>query len=239
LQNGDAGKVNLPEDDPTIVSLLINYMYECEYEPKLPDVKVFDEVLSRVIVTGVMMEDTYNYEFPHTCENGCPEPHHAVCQHHVCGIDTCKDTCNNFVCKHCCPGYFGVRLPPDGDANQLLLHSKMYQMGDKYDVAGLKDLAREKFLRSCTEHWNSEYFAPAAQHAFSTTIDGDMGLREIIINLISEHMRLLNKPEVVALLDEFSGLAVGLLKKRAKDLGWISDEKDEKDKSDEKTKIKE
>jgi hypothetical protein len=34
-------------------------------------------------------------------------------------------------------------------------------------------------------------------------------------------MDLLNKPEIQALLNEFNGLAVGLLNLRAKELGWI------------------
>jgi hypothetical protein len=34
-------------------------------------------------------------------------------------------------------------------------------------------------------------------------------------------MVLLNKPEVEALLNEFNGLAVDLLKKRGKEMGWM------------------
>jgi hypothetical protein len=128
------------------------------------------------------------------------------------------------VCKECCPSYFGIRPAPKGDATQLLLHSKMYQMGDKYDVTGLKELAREKFMRSCMEYWDSEHFAPAAHHACSTTVEEDVGLRDVVIAVISEHMSLINKPELVASLHEFNGLAVGVLLKRAKESGWITDE---------------
>jgi hypothetical protein len=34
-------------------------------------------------------------------------------------------------------------------------------------------------------------------------------------------MALLKKPEVEALLTEFNGLALGLLKARATELGWV------------------
>jgi hypothetical protein len=113
-------------------------------------------------------------------------------------------------------------LPPaSSDASQLLLHAKMYEIGDKYDVIGLKQLAREKFLRAAAEYWNDEQFALAAHYAFSTTPEEDKGLRDVVNNTISMHMELLNKPAVEALLTEFNGLAVGLLKMRARDLGWI------------------
>jgi hypothetical protein len=96
----------------------------------------------------------------------------------------------------------------------------MYEVGDKYDVVGLKQLACEKFSGVCSEHWDSTEFAPAAHYAFSTTLENDTGLTRVIIRTVSENINLLNKPEVEALLNEFNGFAVGLLKMRATDLGW-------------------
>jgi hypothetical protein len=87
-------------------------------------------------------------------------------------------------------------------------------------LPAFKELAREKFGRACSMFWNDGYLTTAARHAFSTTVDEDTGLKEIIIQIISDHMNLLNKPEVITLIQEFSGLALGLLQKNAKDLGW-------------------
>lgn len=101
-----------------------------------------------------------------------------------------------------------------------MLHAQMYEVGDKYDVTGLKELAREKFLRACAKFWDDDLFAPAAHHAFTTAPEDDYGLRNVVSNIISQHMSLLDKPAVEALLAEFNGLALGLLKARAKDLGW-------------------
>lgn len=107
----------------------------------------------------------------------------------------------------------------DGGADQLLLHAKMYEIGDKYNVVGLKPLAQEKFARSCNLHWNTEHFAPAANYAFSTTPENDHGLRDIVSKTISDHIGLLNKPAVEAVLNEFNGLAVSVLKMKAKATG--------------------
>ncbi|EAT77701.2 hypothetical protein SNOG_14849 [Parastagonospora nodorum SN15] len=167
------GKIDLPEDEPAVVNLLIQYLYGGEYDPKLPDGGCSAEV-TEIQYTGDR-DSYYHYKFPHTCgSNGC-----------------------------------AARNSPDGNAEQLLLHAKMYEIGDKYDVIGLKQLAREKFLRASAKYWDSKHFAPAAHYAFSTTPEDDKGLRNAISNIVSQHMGLLNKPAVEALLTEFNGLAVG------------------------------
>jgi hypothetical protein len=142
-----------------------------------------------------------------------------VCPHHQCNKNTCRESCVDFICTICCPA---IVLPPaEGHASQLLLHAKMYEIADKYDVDGLKELVCEKFFRACALYWDDEHFAPAAYYAFTTTMDDDNGLREIVSKVISEHMVMLNKPAVLALLHEFQGLAVSILTLRATDLGWI------------------
>jgi len=88
----------------------------------------------------------------------------------------------------------------------------MYEIADKYEVRGLKDLAREKFQRSCKQFWDNDVFAVAAHHVFSTTPDSDKGLRDLVSLTISKHMCLMDKPEIEALLTEFNGLAFDLLK---------------------------
>lgn len=162
---------------------------------------------------------SYCYEFPHTCSySNCSI---YLCPHHYCGSHGYSKPCKEFICDACCPNATPASLPPAvGKADQLLLHAKMYEVADKYDVIGLKKIAREKFLRAAAHYWNSERFAPAAHYAFSTTPEEDKGLRDVVSNIVSKHMELLNKPAVEALLTEFNGLAVGLLKMRAKELGW-------------------
>lgn len=101
----------------------------------------------------------------------------------------------NFICPKCTSP-----LPPNGDGNQLILHTKMYEIGDKYDVLNLKNLAREKFLRACRQFWNDEKFPIAAAHALDTTLEKDMGLRSIICTTLANHKELLNKKAIQLLL---------------------------------------
>ncbi|KAF2846096.1 hypothetical protein T440DRAFT_511104 [Plenodomus tracheiphilus IPT5] len=202
------GNVDLSEDEPAIVKLLVQYLYEGLHGfPALG-------THSAPVFTGSRLS-RYYYEFPHTCSSRYPPPEHKVCDHHSCRSDPYDDECNDFVCKVCCPYW---SLPP---AETMLLHAKMYEIGDKYDVTGLKDLSKHNFHLSCISHWNDDTFASSAHYAFSTTPDEDKGLRDIVSQTIADHMVLLNKPAVEAILNEFNGLAVGILKTRAKDLGWI------------------
>jgi hypothetical protein len=96
----------------------------------------------------------------------------------------------------------------------------MYELADKYNVKGLKDLAKVKFERASTAFWNDDAFATAAHHVFSTTMEEDKGLRDVVSSTISSHMELIRKPEIQVLMTEFNGLALGILLKKADEHGW-------------------
>jgi hypothetical protein len=210
------GEIDLPEDDPAVIKLLIQYLYEGEYDPRLPD------WASDVVIAKPERPKTnpnglpYRYDFPHTC--GFDRQVHHVCPHHTCVQSMfgqpsgCGHSCNMFVCEAC-------KEPPPplpvlkGKSSQLLIHAKMYEIADKYQVLGLKGLVMEKFRRSSCRFWNDPYFVVAARHALSTTPDEDTGLRDIVVKTIAEHIStLIVKKDVDALLTEFNGLAYRLLK---------------------------
>jgi hypothetical protein len=220
-QEAADAKVDLPEDDPAIVTLLIQYIYEAEYEPMLVDSRKAFVTLVPAETTPVVRVNKqrgYHYTFPHSCDGPCDNA--RVCHHHNCN-STCGHDCSNFVCTLCCTWWGKPAIVKGAEhAAELLLHAKMYEIGDKYDVEGLKELAQEKFSWACSVYWDSEYFAPAAHYAFSTTPDEDTGLRDVVGETLFDHINLVDKPEVEAVLNEFNGLAVGLLKrtKRSKKL---------------------
>ncbi|KAJ4317373.1 hypothetical protein N0V94_004976 [Neodidymelliopsis sp. IMI 364377] len=162
----NSGIFDLPEDEPEVVKLLVQYLYEGEYDPALP-------------------------------------------------LEGEKGT--NFNCLKCNV----IPLPAlNGEPKQLLNHAKMYEIGDKYDVVGLKDLAREKFSRSCKHFWDDPIFAVAANHAFSTTVEEDTGLRSLVSSTVAEHMELVEKPEIAQLMAQFNGLAMSILQAGVKEQRW-------------------
>ncbi|KAL5115330.1 hypothetical protein ACEQ8H_006775 [Pleosporales sp. CAS-2024a] len=206
-QEHEEGRIDLPDDEPAMIKLMIDYIYSAEYEPFLP------RDISKIAAGDVRPK--------HSCKSGhmaCPNygSSRIVCLHHTCGV-SCAFTCTDFVCDTCHPP--PVIIP--GSSGQLLTHAKMYEMGDKYQVSGLKELSQFKFELACAKFWHDKVFAQAAAHAFSTTPEDDKGLRRIVIKTISEHMGLLKKKEVSALLMEFNGLAFGLLVEKAEKNGWL------------------
>ncbi|KAI4932152.1 uncharacterized protein J4E92_004051 [Alternaria infectoria] len=203
------GKVDLPEDDLHVVKLLVQYFYECEYSPELNElIRTFES--AKMPITN--RQPGYHYLFPHTCEPGCPPPHHSVCQHHTCVGETCKEKCVNFICKQCIKTQLS-----EGDAAQLLLHAMMYEVADKYDIPGLSVLAKEKFARSCEACWDTEGFVTAAEHALTTTPDSDTGLRESLYQTVVGNIELLNKPAIATLLSEHAAFAHGVLRRLAEE----------------------
>ena len=107
-----------------------------------------------------------------------------------------------------------------GNADQLLLDAKMYAIGDKFDTASLKAMALKRFNRGCLAHWNTDEFAAAAHHVFTSTPDTDMGLRDIVAETISDHMDIFQKPAVEALTEKFHSLAIAVLRLRAREATW-------------------
>ncbi|KAK1917861.1 hypothetical protein P3342_000578 [Pyrenophora teres f. teres] len=100
-------------------------------------------------------------------------------------------------------------------ALHCLLHSKMYAVVDKYNVVGLKELSQKLFTLSCKALWYNDAFVRAIEHAFSTTVCNDLGLRQPIMETIAEHLELMHKPEMQVLMAEHSDLAIGVLLKAA------------------------
>ncbi|CAN9445098.1 unnamed protein product [Alternaria alternata] len=94
-------------------------------------------------------------------------------------------------------------------------HSEVYEIAEKYEVTGLKELACKNFTLACETFWDDEAFPIAIKHALSTTIAEDRGLRDVIIKTISSHDSLVRKAEIQAVMLEHSDLAVGVLLKKA------------------------
>ena len=212
----------------------MHYLYGSEYKPLLLDtncwagvtLSAFKQAVNEARPLDNANSQPYSYDFPHTCSHpnrACTKPH--ICPHHTCSNNKdCRTgshlyTCSNFNCEECNPSALPLSLIT-GEADQLLLHSEMYETADKYDVVGLKDLVIEKFHRACQHFWDSDMFSVAAHHIFSTTPEHDIGLRDIVSATISAHMGLIKKPEVKALLNEFNGLALGILEEKIIEHGW-------------------
>lgn len=90
----------------------------------------------------------------------------------------------------------GAELP------NIVHHARVYAIADKYDVRTLRELATSKFTRACELWWDNGEFAQAALEAYSTTVEEDRCLRDIVVQTITAHRDLIEKAEVAAVIRE-------------------------------------
>jgi hypothetical protein len=210
-QEAAENKIDLPEDNPAIIDILIRFLYEGEYEPKSP------RTIMGHIPLIVPVDERYHQQFPHTCERlgVCEHPRYRVCPHHQCSEYFCGGDCRGFVCKEC------TGFESHDDPSDLLLHVKLYEVADKYDITGLKMLAREKFRRSCVIYWDHDSFPAALEYALSSTPDEDQGLKEIISETILAHASLLEEGAIEEIISEHKGFMYQVLKRHSAEVNRL------------------
>lgn len=95
----------------------------------------------------------------------------------------------------------------------LLEHAKMYALGDKYGLPGLKDLALKKYEEAYL--FTSAGFANSITVAFTSTIDSDMALRNVIITILAGNMCFfMSKPKIDQIVKDLPLLSHALLRKK-------------------------
>jgi hypothetical protein len=202
-QEALTNEINLPEDDPELIRLMIDYLYRLDYDYTNGKTSSRDVIELRPEPTSLHGREAPN-DVPATYQ---PEPFRSFRRRHIAAEENKKDT-----------GRIGLdedleiddlewpRSPKTG----LATHARMYALADKYQISGLKALAQRKFQKAALQHWNSEEFAPALYIVFTSTLEEDRGLRDVVISTISRD-RLLEKPEVRAAVKDLPELAFGLL----------------------------
>ncbi|KAK4902356.1 hypothetical protein LTR27_001260 [Elasticomyces elasticus] len=180
--NGQAGQIELREDDPDVVEKLVDYFYLLDYSSS-ESRSTFEED------TASIMTEPIQYG----CVYGTP----AV---RAFGGPECLQSSSSAMLAYrggtgsllAAPSVFSpfawepssgrratsgatpaVSSPkPSNLATSepdLTLHTRMYAAGYKYDVSGLKALALGKFKIQLTRHWDTPEFAEALYLIHRTT----------------------------------------------------------------------
>ncbi|PVI05397.1 hypothetical protein DM02DRAFT_650738 [Periconia macrospinosa] len=204
-------KIDFPDDEPAIIKLLIQYLYDGEYDPimavvfRMGGMEAEENLRKELHATN----PKWTYEFPHTCGlHTC----YNTCPHHATVTDR-SDISRSWTCL-ICDGKDEMRTTTTLQAvpEDLLIHAKMYVLGDKYGIQHLEALAVRKFSVACLRFWNEDIFAPTASYVFSNTLGGNI-LREFVVRTICEHMELIKKPALAEIMGEQS-LAMSVLKRK-------------------------
>ena len=91
-----------------------------------------------------------------------------------------------------------------------VIHARVYALAEKYDVRGLKALAQEKFELSLSHTLDESTFVKAAEEAYTSTIDSDRGLRDVVLQKFRQRPELATKPDVQRMAQSVSCLAFDL-----------------------------
>ena len=71
-------------------------------------------------------------------------------------------------------------------------HAQMYTIGDKYDIPGLRSLARQKFESDIVVDWQQATFIPIIDLVYGPDGPGDGGLRRTVCEVALQNLRSLS-----------------------------------------------
>ena len=206
-------EINLPEDDPELVRLMIDYLYRLDYDQASGKGHSNDAVELRPETKLDSFAQAYpvrDESLPVEVATDAPVPVDSVLDEPEDGLRTQRSKKGKKKMK---------RSTPDGhlesSATQttgLATHARMYSLADKYGIGGLKVLAQQKFEQAVRQQWDSEEFAPAVHVVYASTPDGDRSLRDVVMETIYSYKSLLQKLEVETAVRDIPGLAFDLLK---------------------------
>jgi hypothetical protein len=79
-------------------------------------------------------------------------------------------------------------------SSQLSLHAKVYALGEKYSIEGLKKEAQKKFESEIVSgNVVVDDFAEAVEEVYTSTVSEDRGLRDVVVRMIEQDILLLDQ----------------------------------------------
>jgi len=95
----------------------------------------------------------------------------------------------------------------------LVFHAEMYSLADKYNIRGMKAFAQDHFQNRAKGNCRVKEFPTAIRTVYKTTVDEDRGLRDVVVDMFSMNMDLLDWPEIKEAVKDTAELAFELLMK--------------------------
>ncbi|RFN52867.1 amino acid transport protein gap1 [Fusarium flagelliforme] len=83
-------------------------------------------------------------------------------------------------------------LAPQRDPH-FVLHAKIYALGEKYEIKDLKALALQKFAYEATFFPSYHSFRHGAKEAYTSTVNKDRGLRDVVVRTVLKNRYLLDQ----------------------------------------------
>ncbi|KAF1943876.1 hypothetical protein EJ02DRAFT_501833 [Clathrospora elynae] len=210
-KEGEEGKVDLVDDEPEIVKHLVNYLYEVDYHVRSEEVdgpwvfrmnwdfeKAPKYTPRRRIILDCSLWATSAMKMVEILElhpdiikkqkvsSRVIELHPMKTEHKLI-IKTLVKYWKELQAQNA--EAIGAIPKPTGTEDPIT-HAKVYALAEKYNLKGLKDLAREKFTASLEHTFPGLEFFNAVDVVFTSTPDNDHGLRKVVAFHLSQQKEM-------------------------------------------------
>ncbi|KAF4467529.1 hypothetical protein FALBO_5593 [Fusarium albosuccineum] len=206
FREGQSNVIDLQEDDPEAVDSLIHYIYN-GYYPKM-DPRTQGISQDRLGAAGWKLE-TFGRIFPFQDLSVKISLSRSLCQDLSVKISLSRSLCQDLSVKislsrspyeiftSLTDALYTGEFTGGLQVKFLVLHAKVYALAEKYEVSGLKEMAQRCFqiISNCGGCCSKE-FAHACEFVYTTTIDSDRGLRDVVVQALHENPRALDEEHI-------------------------------------------
>ncbi|ORY67586.1 uncharacterized protein BCR38DRAFT_522484 [Pseudomassariella vexata] len=202
----DANKeqlISIPEEDSQAVQLMIHYLYTLDYPQVTPRTQVTPkspehQPLGANGTNGANGANGTNGTHPIDPKqsNGHGAPLVSPVEYSIEQEEfiAATDLANKAAAKNKKKKKRAQSTPTT--TSNLVIHARVYALGSKYGIKGLKNLSADKFEDEVKRHWDTEDFLGAAQEAYTSTSEQDRTIRDSVLNTIKSHPELLGRKQV-------------------------------------------
>ncbi|KAM3546351.1 hypothetical protein ARSEF1564_000839 [Beauveria bassiana] len=196
FQEGESGVVHLPEDDPLAIKMMIHYFYHLDYPTVIPSAVDANETATPSLSTFQSA-----YQPNESAQTGFTANSVSVLlskkERIKLKLMTERERRDRDLAQPHAQSSDSVSATPN-----LYLHAKVYALGEKYGVHDLKGFALRKFHIEAKHHWQSDDFLHAIREVYTSTIDEDRALRDVVVEVVDAHLELLEQPRCQALIKD-------------------------------------
>ncbi|KAL8915450.1 MAG: hypothetical protein Q9171_000014 [Xanthocarpia ochracea] len=186
FKEGDSGFIQLKEENPVVIAKLIDYFYGFDYDDRVSDCDLND--------SGDNSEDNSEDNNEDNSEDNSEDNNHDNS-----GVNNTDSNEDN-------------QKQPTLQDQKLAFNALMYVAGDKYDISGLKLLAKAKFSAALVDGWDKEDLSEIIRFIYTNTLSSDRGLRECLMPILIQHKRFLRADHTFMKVVETVGMfAVDLI----------------------------
>ena len=191
-QEAKTATIKLDDDDPETVKRMLTYLYTLDYaDGDVPDAPIEHDA-------------TVAHDAP--AEEVDTEPYRPPQLQRKIPTTTEEETDSGTISEP-----LQCAEPHDP---RMMNNALVYAVAEKYDIPELKELAKHKFQPLACSKWPHNDFHAVTEVVFSTTHDGDMGLRQIVLDICEEHFQAILNHKVRTHRMHSSNLRVQILSRQ-------------------------